>query len=64
MSFLQIPKFYIPQSTHILTTDEEIKAHTRPLQFCPVCHYVLCSCTGCHSQECHEPCSYETDEES
>jgi len=53
---IDIPTFYTviePMS------DEEAEQHTHSWRTCGSCGYVLCSCGGCHSQQCGEMCIYD-----
>jgi hypothetical protein len=36
------------------------KQQVRPLNICADCKHVKCSCGGCHSRQCADPCGYES----
>ena len=56
MKFISIPTLIF---TVQLPTEEQLQQATRPLAVCSTCKYALCSCGGCHSQECEQPCDYD-----
>lgn len=52
--FIQLPNFIMPRT---LPSESELQGMVRPLNYCPNCHYVLCSCGNCHNTEqCNENC--------
>ncbi len=60
--YLRLPQFFVP-ANRPLPTEEQLEGMTRPLNFCPTCHYVLCSCGNCHNSElCNEICLHDVQE--
>lgn len=52
--FIQLPNLIMKRT---LPSESELQGMIRPLDFCPTCHYVLCSCGNCHNTErCNEIC--------
>ena len=61
MSLRFLPHIRFPER---FPTAQELGQRERPLQFCPACNYVLCSCGNCHNSElCNEVCLHEQEEE-
>ncbi len=56
---IEIPKFYIPDGVRVVMGSDEVEQYSHALRVCGSCGYVLCSCGGCHSQQCNDACSYE-----
>jgi hypothetical protein len=56
MRFIKIPSFYVPEQAldRVFESDEEVEQHQHPLQLCPECNYVLCSCGSCHHRGCSQ----------
>ncbi len=51
------PNVILPEN---LPTEAELQNMVRPLNLCPICNYMLCSCGNCHnSQLCNEVCKKE-----
>jgi hypothetical protein len=62
--YIRLPQFFVP-ANRPLPTEEQLEGMVRPLNFCPTCHYVLCSCGNCHNSElCNEVCLHEEQEGS